>query len=78
VFGFLEEKDVFQKYYLRGLSRRLVHQQSGSMEAEEVVISRLRRECGSEYVAKMQRMFTGMLRTTTCLYLFYHIVQHIF
>ncbi len=28
-------------------------------QAEEAVISRLRRECGTEFTAKMQRMFTG-------------------
>lgn len=32
-----------------------------NMQAEELVITRLRRECGAEYTAKMQRMFTGPL-----------------
>eukprot|EP00047_Mylnosiga_fluctuans_P022456 m.119953 g.119953 ORF g.119953 m.119953 type:complete len:737 (+) comp9265_c1_seq1:1138-3348(+) len=65
VFGFLEDKDVFQKCYIRSLARRLVHMLSASFEAEEQVISRLRKECGSEYTNKMQRMFTDIALSET-------------
>lgn len=32
VFKYVDDKDVFQKYYARALARRLIHQLSASME----------------------------------------------
>ena len=42
VFKYLDDKDVFQKFYARNLGKRLIHQQSHSMDQEEEMINRLK------------------------------------
>lgn len=56
VFEHLQDKDVFQKFYIKALARRLIHSASISDDAEEELISRMKLACGSEYTASMQRM----------------------
>ena len=41
IFKYLDDKDVYQKYYSRMLARRLINAQSQSMDAEEGMINRL-------------------------------------
>ncbi|PHH74756.1 hypothetical protein CDD82_4796 [Ophiocordyceps australis] len=60
VFRYIEDKDVFQKYYSRMLARRLVHSNSSSDDAETSMISKLKEACGFEYTNKLQRMFQDM------------------
>ncbi|KAF7922802.1 uncharacterized protein EAE97_010966 [Botrytis byssoidea] len=57
VFKYIEDKDVFQKFYSRMLARRLVHTSSSSDDAETSMISKLKEACGFEYTNKLQRMF---------------------
>ncbi|KAI6716568.1 hypothetical protein JHW43_000827 [Diplocarpon mali] len=57
VFKYIEDKDVFQKFYSRMLARRLVHTSSSSDDAETSMISKLKEACGYEYTNKLQRMF---------------------
>lgn len=57
VFKFIEDKDVFQKFYSRQLAKRLVHGGSASEDAETSMISKLKEACGYEYTNKLQRMF---------------------
>lgn len=42
IFKYIDDKDVFQKFYSRMLARRLIHQQSQSMDSEEAMINRLK------------------------------------
>ncbi|XP_061727835.1 cullin-2 isoform X1 [Cydia pomonella] len=60
VFKYIDDKDVFQKYYARALARRLIHQLSASMEQEEAMINRLKAACGYEFTNKLHRMFTDV------------------
>ncbi|KAJ4164719.1 hypothetical protein LMH87_006381 [Akanthomyces muscarius] len=60
VFKYIEDKDVFQKFYSRMLARRLVHANSSSDDAETSMISKLKEACGFEYTNKLQRMFQDM------------------
>lgn len=57
VFKYIEDKDVFQKFYSRMLAKRLVHVSSVSDDAETSMISKLKEACGFEYTNKLQRMF---------------------
>lgn len=57
VFKYIEDKDVFQKFYSRMLAKRLVHTNSVSDDAETSMISKLKEACGYEYTNKLQRMF---------------------
>ena len=60
VFKYLDDKDVFQKFYSRNLGKRLIHQQSHSMDLEEAMINRLKQACGFEFTNKFHRMFTDI------------------
>merc|ERR1712150_342859 len=57
VFKYIEDKDVFQKFYSKMLAKRLVTQMSASDDAEASMISKLKQACGFEYTSKLQRMF---------------------
>lgn len=57
VFKYIEDKDVFQKFYSRTLAKRLVNGTSASGDAETSMISKLKDASGFEYTNKLQRMF---------------------
>ncbi|XP_070546988.1 cullin-1-like [Ptychodera flava] len=57
VFKYIEDKDVFQKFYAKMLAKRLVQHNSASDDAEASMISKLKQACGFEYTSKLQRMF---------------------
>ncbi|KAL7062208.1 hypothetical protein AAHC03_01701 [Spirometra sp. Aus1] len=57
IFKYMEDKDVFQKFYSNMLARRLVNGLSISDDTEVSMISRLKGACGFEYTTKLQRMF---------------------
>jgi len=61
IFKYLDDKDVFQKFYSRSLGKRLIHMQSQSMDMEEAMINRLKQACGYEFTSKFHRMFTDIL-----------------
>lgn len=63
VFKYVEDKDVFQKFYSKMLARRLVNHQSVSDDAEATMISKLKEACGFEYTSKLQRMFQDVGHT---------------
>ncbi|KAI8582431.1 hypothetical protein K450DRAFT_227154 [Umbelopsis ramanniana AG] len=60
LFKYIDDKDVFQKFYARLLAKRLIHATSISEEAEATMISQLKETCGIEYTSKLHRMFTDM------------------
>ncbi|KAI9739145.1 MAG: hypothetical protein M1834_007358 [Cirrosporium novae-zelandiae] len=57
IFKYIEDKDVFQKFYSRQFAKRLVHSSSASEDIETTMISKLKEACGYEYTNKLQRMF---------------------
>ena len=60
VFKYLEDKDVFQKFYSKMLAKRLVYDASVSEDGEASMITRLKEACGFEYTNKLSKMFTDM------------------
>ena len=64
MFKYIEDKDVFQKFYSGLLAKRLVNHMSASDDAEASMISKLKQACGYEYTLKLQRMFqdTGVCK----------------
>ncbi|GAB5592584.1 hypothetical protein Unana1_07484 [Umbelopsis nana] len=60
LFKYIDDKDIFQKFYARLLAKRLIHATSISEEAEATMISQLKETCGVEYTSKLHRMFTDM------------------
>ncbi|KAI8811084.1 Cullin [Cladochytrium replicatum] len=60
LFKYIDDKDIFQKFYSRLLAKRLIFGTSLSDDAESGMISRLKAACGVEYTSKLQRMFTDV------------------
>ncbi|RKO97269.1 hypothetical protein CXG81DRAFT_11298 [Caulochytrium protostelioides] len=60
VFKYVEDKDVFQKFYSKALAKRLVNGLSASDDAEASMIAKLKEACGFEYTNKLQKMFQDM------------------
>jgi len=60
IFKYLDDKDIFQKFYSKLLAKRLIHNLSVSMDTEEGMITKLKLACGYEYTNKLHRMFTDM------------------
>ncbi|KAG0186717.1 Cullin-2 [Apophysomyces sp. BC1034] len=60
LFKYVDDKDVFQKFYSRMLAKRLIFGVSASEEMEANMINRLKEICGVEYTSKLNKMFTDM------------------
>lgn len=60
LFVCLNSRDVFIKQYTKHLSNRLLNKSSISTEAEEMMLQKLKVECGHNTVNKMSKMFTDM------------------
>ncbi|KAF0028309.1 hypothetical protein F2P81_019396 [Scophthalmus maximus] len=60
VFKYIDDKDIFQKFYARMLAKRLIHGLSLSMDSEEAMINKLKQACGYEFTSKLHRMYTDM------------------
>ena len=60
VFKYIEDKDVFNKFFSKTLAKRLVMGTSASNDAETQMISKLKDASGFEYTNKLQRMFQDM------------------
>eukprot|EP00249_Psilotum_nudum_P021964 c28319_g1_i1 orf=827-3031(+) len=60
LFRYLQEKDVFEKYYKQHLAKRLLSGKSVSDDAERSLIVKLKTECGYQFTSKLEGMFTDM------------------
>eukprot|EP00741_Cyanophora_paradoxa_P016671 tig00020934_g16100.t1 len=60
LFRYLQEKDVFDKYYKQHLAKRLLTGRSVSDDAERSLISKLKTECGYQFTSKLEGMFNDM------------------
>lgn len=60
IFKYIEERDVFQKFYFRMLARRLVNDQSASDDAEANIISKMKEVCGFDYTSKLHKIIQDM------------------
>ncbi|XP_033759377.1 cullin-3-A-like [Pecten maximus] len=65
LFRFLQEKDVFERYYKQHLARRLLLSKSGSDDSEKNMISKLKTECGCQFTSKLEGMFKDMTVSNT-------------
>ncbi|KAK3155280.1 hypothetical protein QOZ80_2BG0201170 [Eleusine coracana subsp. coracana] len=60
LFRYLQEKDVFEKYYKQHLAKRLLSGKTVSDDAERSMIVKLKTECGYQFTSKLEGMFTDM------------------
>ncbi|KAL0614242.1 Cullin-2 [Plecturocebus cupreus] len=58
VFKYMDNKDIFQKFYTRLLAKCLIHGLSLSMGSEEAMINKLKQACGYEFTSKLHQTYT--------------------
>ncbi|CAO4366622.1 unnamed protein product [Caenorhabditis nigoni] len=57
LFRYLEEKDVFEKYFKHYLAKRLLLDKSSSDDVEKALLAKLKTECGCQFTQKLDNMF---------------------
>ena len=57
LFRYIDGKDMFEAFYKKDLSKRLLFDKSASIDAEKSMISKLKAECGSGFTSKLEGMF---------------------
>mmetsp|Transcript_7296 Transcript_7296/g.15933 ORF Transcript_7296/g.15933 Transcript_7296/m.15933 type:complete len:735 (+) Transcript_7296:259-2463(+) len=60
LFRYLQEKDVFEKYYKQHLAKRLLSGRTVSDDAERSLLIKLKTECGYQFTSKLEGMFTDI------------------
>eukprot|EP00054_Salpingoeca_dolichothecata_P025251 m.174938 g.174938 ORF g.174938 m.174938 type:complete len:733 (+) comp25290_c1_seq1:50-2248(+) len=65
IFRYIQEKDIFERYYKQHLAKRLLLNKTVSDEAERGVLSRLKVECGYNFTSKLEGMFTDISTSRT-------------
>lgn len=60
LFRYLQDKDVFERYYKQHLAKRLLLNKSVSDDSEKNMISKLKTECGCQFTSKLEGMFKDM------------------
>ena len=57
LFRYIQDKDVFERYYKQHLAKRLLLSKSSSDDLEKNMISKLKTECGCQFTSKLEGMF---------------------
>ncbi|ULT87976.1 hypothetical protein L3Y34_007272 [Caenorhabditis briggsae] len=57
LFRYLQEKDVFEKYFKQYLAKRLLLDKSSSDDVEKALLAKLKTECGCQFTQKLENMF---------------------
>ncbi|KAL5231055.1 hypothetical protein ABZP36_029831 [Zizania latifolia] len=60
LFRYLEEKDLFEKYYKQHLAKRLLSGKTASDDSERSMLVKLKTECGYQFTSKLEGMFTDL------------------
>ena len=57
---YVQDKDMFERYYKKHLSRRLLMKRTASMDAERQMISKMKMEVGNTFTQRIEAMFKDM------------------
>nr|CDS18270.1 cullin 3 [Echinococcus granulosus] len=60
LFRYLQEKDIFERYYKQHLAKRLLLGKCQSDDQEKSMIAKLMAECGGLFTSKLEGMFKDM------------------
>ena len=60
LFSYLTDKDLFAEIYRNQLAKRLLNQRSRSEDAEKLMISKLKVQCGTQFTSKMEGMLSDL------------------
>jgi len=63
MFRIVNAKDIFEEFYQRGLSRRLLLKKSASDESERTMIMKLKTECSDEWIKKCEGMLKDLVES---------------
>lgn len=74
LFRYVQGKDVFEAFYKRILSRRLLMGRSASMDAEKMCISKIKAECGAQFTNQLEGMLKDMEVSTDIMAGFKHFM----
>lgn len=72
LFRYLQDKDVFERYYKQHLAKRLLLNKSVSDDSEKNMISKLKTECGCQFTSKLEGMFKDMAISNSTMEEFKH------
>ena len=64
LLGYVQDKDMFEVYYKKHLSRRLLMKRSVSMDAERQMISKMKLAVGNAFTTRIEKMFQDMNTST--------------
>jgi hypothetical protein len=53
-------KDIFEAFYKKDLAKRLLLGRSASIDAEKLMIAKLKSECGNQFTQNIEGMFRDM------------------
>ncbi|XP_055346705.1 cullin-4A-like [Paramacrobiotus metropolitanus] len=57
LFRYIHGKDVFEAFYKKDLAKRLLLNLSASVDAEKLMLQKLKTECGSAFTSRLEGMF---------------------
>ncbi|ORZ23304.1 ubiquitin-protein ligase, cullin 4 [Absidia repens] len=60
IFRYIQGKDVFEAFYKRFLSKRLLLSRTVSNDLEKGVLSKIKAECGPDFTKNLENMFKDM------------------
>ena len=60
VLCFLQEKDVFERYFKKSFAKRLLYTKNLNHESEKLMLSKLKAECGYQATSRLEGMFTDV------------------
>ncbi|GAM25543.1 hypothetical protein SAMD00019534_087180 [Acytostelium subglobosum LB1] len=60
LFRYIQGKDVFEAFYKKDLSKRLLLEKYISIDAEKSMVAKLRAECGNEFTKNLDGMFVDL------------------
>ncbi|KAH9820498.1 Cullin [Melampsora americana] len=64
LFRYTQGKDIFEEFYKRDLSKRLLLSKSASIDTERNMVMKLKEECGGGFTAKLETMFRDIETST--------------
>ncbi|XP_045810038.1 cullin-3A-like [Trifolium pratense] len=71
LFRYLQDKDMFEKYYIQHLAKRLLSGKSVSDDAEKSLIVKLKTECVHQFTSKVEVIFADMKTSVDTMQNFY-------
>lgn len=63
ILTYIQDKDLFERYYKKHLARRLLQGKSENNDVEKLMISKMKNVIGSYFTSKLEGMFKDMSRS---------------